>query len=145
MFCCVCTFWRHLGPFGCLTKLGAKQAETSAKVRAMKSCRNFSQRMHPIHTIGPLPHVLMCFVLFGCIWYHFVTLQNSVQNGLMWCKSSCHAVVSECFATNAPDPPHWTLKSCFGVFRTLWVHLAAIQNSVQNWRKWCKSSCHGVV
>ena len=27
----------------------------------------------------------------------------------------------EFFATNAPDPPHWTLNSCFGVFRTFWV------------------------
>ena len=98
-----CTIWRHSGPFGCLTKLGAKWAEivqkfvkrsrigifrnertrsapldpkltfwcvsyylgafgtvwlpyetryltdrASAKVRATKSCRNFSQRTHPI-------------------------------------------------------------------------------------------------
>ena len=35
------TIWVHLGPFGCLTELGA-----------MKSRRNFSQRMHPIHLIG---------------------------------------------------------------------------------------------
>ena len=26
------------------------------------------------------------------------------------------------FATNAPDPPHWTLNSCFCVFRSVWVH-----------------------
>ena len=25
--------------------------------------------------------------------------------------------------TNAPDPPHWTLNSCFGAFHTIWVHL----------------------
>src|SRR4029078_3351896 len=25
--------------------------------------------------------------------------------------------------TNAPDPPHWTLISWFGVFHTIWVHL----------------------
>ena len=25
---------------------------------------------------------------------------------------------------NAPDPPHWTLNSCFGASRTIWVHLA---------------------
>ena len=25
--------------------------------------------------------------------------------------------------TNATDPPHWTLNSCFVVFRTIWVHL----------------------
>jgi hypothetical protein len=23
------------------------------------------------------------------------------------------------FTTNAPDPPHWTLNSCFGAFRTI--------------------------
>ena len=27
------------------------------------------------------------------------------------------------FTTKAPDPPHWTLNSCFGVFHTIWVHL----------------------
>ena len=101
------TIWVHLGPFGCLAKLGAKQAElvqkfvprsrigifhnehtrsnpldpkltflcdsyylgafgtvwlpyetrcktghTSAKVRATKSRRNFSQRTRLIHLIG---------------------------------------------------------------------------------------------
>ena len=29
----------------------------------------------------------------------------------------------EFFATNAPDPLHWTLNSCFGEFCTIWVHL----------------------
>ena len=45
-----------------------KTGRSGAKVRAMKSCRNFSQQTHPIHPIGPLPHVSVCFVLFGCIW-----------------------------------------------------------------------------
>ena len=110
------TIWVHLGPFGCLTELGAKQAEqvqhigiflnehtrstpldpkltfwcvsyylgafgtiwlphktrcktcrTSAKVRARKWLRNFSQQTHPIHPIGPLTDVLVRFVLFGCL------------------------------------------------------------------------------
>ena len=102
------TIWLHSGLFGCLTKLGAKQAElvqklvpwshvgifcnkrtrctpldpkltfscilyylgafgivwlpyktrcktgrASAKLRATKSRRNFSQRTHPIHPIAP--------------------------------------------------------------------------------------------
>src|SRR6185503_9904096 len=102
------TIWVHSGPFGCLTKLGAKRDElvhkfvprsrvgifrnecsrstpldpklpflcisyylgafgtvwlpyetrcktgrTSAKLRATKSRRNFSQRTHPIHPFGP--------------------------------------------------------------------------------------------
>ena len=28
---------------------------------------------------------------------------------------------------NAPDPPHWTLNSCFGAFRTIWVHLGPLE------------------
>ena len=40
-----------------------------------------------------------------------------------WCKSSCHEVASGFFATNAPDPPYWTLKKCFGAFHKILVHL----------------------
>ena len=32
----------------------------------------------------------------------------------------------EFFATKASDPPHWTLNSCFGVLRTIWVHLGPL-------------------
>src|SRR6185369_2483039 len=61
--------------------------------------------------------------MFWCIWDHLVDLQNSMQNGPNWCKSSCHEVTSEFFATNAPVPPHWTLNSCFGAFHTILMHL----------------------
>ena len=58
----------HSGPFGCLTKLGAKRAE-------------LVQKFVPRGRVGVF------------------------------------------FTTNAPDPPHWTLNRCFGVFRTIWLHL----------------------
>jgi hypothetical protein len=32
------------------------------------------------------------------------------------------------FATNTPDPPHWTLNSFFGVFHSVWVHLGSFRN-----------------
>ena len=92
-----------------------------------------------------------CFGVFLIIWVHlaqFVVLQHSVQNGPNLCKRLWHEVASEFFATNAPDPPYWTLNSCFGVFRTIWMHLGqfvALQHSVQNGPNWCKSSCHEVT
>ena len=46
-----------------------------------------------------------------------------MQNRPKWCKSLCHEVVSEFFDTNAPNPPHSTLTSCFGAFCTSWMHL----------------------
>ena len=61
--------------------------------------------------------------MFGCIWNQFFTVGNSVQNGPKWCKSSCHEVVSEFFAMNAPNPPHWTQNSYFIVFHTILLHL----------------------
>src|SRR6185295_8225519 len=108
-------------------KTQCKTGRTDAKVRAMKSRHNFSQRTHPIVHVGTETHVLVCFVLFGCIWYRLVTLQNSVQNGLKWCKTSCHEVVSEFFTTNHSIHPiglqphvllHFVL---FGCIWTVWL------------------------
>ena len=57
----------HLGPLGCLTKLGGKRAE-------------LMQKFVPRSRIG-------------------------------------------IFRNERPDPPHWSLNSCFGEFRTISVHL----------------------
>ena len=103
----------YLGAFGTVRlpyETWCKMGGTSAKVRATKSHRNFSHRTHPIHPLDPKLKILVRFVLFGCIWNRLVALRNSVQNGPNKCKSSCHEVASEFFATNATDPPHWTLN-----------------------------------
>ena len=53
------TFWcvsYYLGVFGTIWlpyETRCKTGRTSAKVRATRSRRNFSQRTHPIHPIGP--------------------------------------------------------------------------------------------
>src|SRR6185295_2112394 len=44
-----------------------KTGRTSAKVRATKSCKFFSNRTRLIHPIGPYTDVLVHFVLFGCL------------------------------------------------------------------------------
>ena len=46
--------------------------------------------------------------------------------------------MSEFFATNAPDPPHWTLNSCFGEFRTIWVHLRPFGCLTKLGAKWAE-------
>ena len=116
------------GPFGCLTKTGCKTGRISAKVRATKSRRNFSQLKHPIRPIGPQTPILVRFVLFGCILDPLVALQHSVQNGSNWCKSSCHKVALEFFTMNANRSTPLDSKlffSCFlyylGAFGTVWL------------------------
>src|SRR6185436_15367007 len=58
-----------------------KTGRTSAKVRATKSHRNFSQRTYQVHPIRTQTDVLVRFILFGCILERLVSLRNSVQNG----------------------------------------------------------------
>jgi len=46
--------------------------------------------------------------------------------GAKWadrCKSSCYQVALEFYATNAPNPPNWSLNSCFRSFCSIWAHL----------------------
>ena len=66
-------FWcvsYHLGAFGTVWlpyETRCKTGRTSAKVHATKSRHNFSQRTHPIHSIGSETDILVRFVPFGCI------------------------------------------------------------------------------
>ena len=48
---------------------------------------------------------------------------NGGGSGAFVAKNSDATSWHEHFATKAPDPPHWTLNSCFVAFRTIWVHL----------------------
>src|SRR6185312_5129056 len=61
-----------------------------------------------------------------------------MENRPNLCKCSCHKVALEFFATNAHDPPHWTLNSCFGVFRTIWVHLVSFGYLTKLGAKWAE-------
>ena len=101
----------------------------------------FSQRTHRIPPIGPEIHLLLHFLVSGCIWDYFVTVVNSVRNGLNWCnycKSPCHEVASDVFATNAPDPAHWTLHSSFVVFGSVWVRLGPFRYGSKLSAKWAE-------
>src|SRR6185312_8313888 len=77
MFWCISY---HMGIFGTVWlpyETRWKTGRTSAKVRATKSLRNFSQRMYPIHSIGPKTDVLVRFSYhlgaFGTVWLSYET------------------------------------------------------------------------
>ena len=151
----------HSGPFGCLTKLGAKWAElvqnfvlrirfeifrnerirssplvpkpwcvsyylgafrtvslpyetrcktgrTSAKVRATKSGRNFSQRTHLIH---PLHRKLMFWCVsyylhaFGTVWLPYETRCKTGRT-----SAKVRATKSRWNFSQRTHPAHWTIN-----------------------------------
>ena len=46
--------------------------------------------------------------------------------------------MSELFATNALDPHHWTLNSCFFAFRKVWVHFGSFRYCTKLGAKWAE-------
>ena len=114
LFYCISTVCLYLGPFLSCPKLGTKDAELVQLMQNFVPRRNFSQQSQLICTIGPETQIFVHFVMLGCIWDHFITAWNSVQhiNAKVRATKSCRFF----FATNTPDPRHWTLNSCFGTF-----------------------------
>src|SRR6185503_9703800 len=111
----------HSGPFGCLQN-SVQNGPNWCKSSCQEVASEFFATNAPDPPHWTLTNILLHFIKFGCIWDRLVDLRNSMQNGPNWCKSSCHEAASEFFAVNAPDPPHWTLNSCFGAFCTILVH-----------------------
>ena len=117
-----CTIWVHLGSFSCLTKLGAKRAElvqkfvTQSRVGIFRNERTYSTPLDPklifwrILYYSGVFGTIVCLMKLGAKWAELVQ------------KVRFHEVASKFFATNAPDPPHCIQNSCFGAFRTIWVH-----------------------
>ena len=112
--------------------------QTGAKVRATKSHRNFSQRMHLIH-----PHCTLntCFGVFCTIWMYLEPFgcltklcakqAKLVQKYVPWSRFGM-------FHNEPLNPPHWTLTSCFRAFCTTWVHLGQFGSITTLSTKWAK-------
>ena len=99
------TFWVNSGPFSCLTKLGAYWAELVQKF-VPRSRVGIFRNKHMQSTPCDPKLTFWCVHTIWGIRDRLVALRNSVQNRPNLCKSSCHEVASEYFATNAPDQPH---------------------------------------
>ena len=101
------TIWVHLGPFGCLTKLGVKRAEQVQKFVPRSRFGIFrNERTKSTPSVHKLTFWCVSYNLgaFGTVWLPYDT---RCKMGRTSAKILCHAVASDFFATNAP---HWTLN-----------------------------------
>jgi hypothetical protein len=136
----------HFGPFRYCTKEDAKLAELVllrhkfSKQSRVINCRNERTRS------TPLDQKLM----FWGVSDRFVTARKSMQkrpNRCHYRTSSLNKVVSEFFATNAPDPLHWTKTHVlwrFGPFRYCMKVDAKLAELVPQSHKFAKESRVGI-
>ena len=123
MFRCVSY---HLGAFGTVcsvTTLSSKWAKLVQKF--VPRCRvgifhNERTRSTPLYPNLMFWCISYYLGVFGTVWLCYKTQCKTAQSGA---KVRAMKLRRNFFAKNAPDPPHRTLNSCFGVFCTIWMHL----------------------
>ena len=123
LFWCVLYHFVAFGTIWLPYETRCKTGRTSAKVCATKSRRNFSQRTHPIHPLNPkLTFWCVSYYLgaFGTVWVPYGTRCKTGRTSAKVYATKLHRNFSQ---RMHPIKPHWTLNSCFGVFRTVCVHL----------------------
>ena len=83
-----------------------------------------------------------CIAAFHSVWVHFGLFRYYTKLGAK--RAELVQLMQKflprsrigIFAMNAPDPPHWTLKSCFGASRSIWVHLGMFRYYTKLGAKW---------
>ena len=114
----------YLGAFGAILlpyETRCKTGRTSAKVRETKSHRNFSQRMHPIHPIGPKTDILVRFILFGCIRDCLVAYETRCKTGRTRAKVRATKSRRTFRKERTRSTPLDNILT-FWCVRTIWVH-----------------------
>jgi len=125
MFWCISYYLDAFGTVWLSCKTRCKTGRTSAKVCAMKSRSNFAQeriRATPLYPKLIFWPVLFYLGAFGIVWLAYKT---RCKTG--WTSEKVGNTKSRLNFSQRTHPihPHWTLNSCFGVFRTIWVHLGS--------------------
>ena len=122
-------------PFGCFwnrfrycTKLAAKRA------KLVQLMQKFMPRSH----VGIFrnertqsPHWILnsCFGALQSVGMYLGSFRNCMKLDakqgqlVQLMQKFVPRFTSGFFATNTPNPHHWTLNTCFGAFLSVWVHL----------------------
>ena len=138
MFWCILYYLGAFGTVWLRYNTLCKMDQTGAKIRATKSHRNFSQRMHLIQPhctlntcFGVLCTIWMYLEPFGCLTKLSAKWTELVQKFVPWSRVGI-------FHNKPLDPPYRTLTSCFGAFCIIWEHLGQFGCVTTLCAKWTK-------
>ena len=129
------------------TKLGAKRAKlVQLMQKFVQRClvRIYRNKRSRSATLDPK-------LIFWCVSFDLGAFGTVLLLHETWCKRAklvqlMQKFVRRClvriFATNAPDPHHWTLNSCLGAFLSVQVHFGTVLLLHETW---CKTRQTGEI
>ena len=96
-------------------------------------CHEVTSGFFATNAPNPLHWTLnSCFGALHCVWAHLGSLFLPKQGELVQLmRKFLPRSHVEIFSTNAPNPLHWTLNSCFGALHSVWVHLGSFHNCIK--------------
>jgi len=129
------TIWAHSGPFGCLTKLGAKRAELVQKFVPRSRVGFF--RIERTRSTPCDPKLAFWFVLyylgaFRSIWLPYETRCKTGRTSAKVRETKSHRNFSKRTHPIHPIGPKTNVLVRFVLFGCIRDRLVALRNSVQN-------------
>ena len=127
MFGAFRTIWVHLGPFGCLTKLGAKRGELVQKfvprslVRIFRNERTRSTPLGPKLMFSAIRTILVHLGPFHCLMKFGAKRVELVQK---FVPRSCFMIFRNERTRSTPlnsELTFWCDSYYLGAFRTVWL------------------------
>ena len=137
MFWCVSYY---LGAFGTVRMPYETRGKTGRTCKS--SCHEVASEFFTTNPLDPLhwsyTHVLVSLVPFRYFCDHLVALRNSGKT--FRTSAIVRATKSRRNFRQRKHPihPHWTLNSCFGAFRTIWMHLGPLCCLTKLGAKWAE-------
>jgi len=121
------TIWVHLGPFGCVTKLGVKRAELVPKF--VPRCRVRIFRNEHIRSFPVDPKLMFWCVsyylgAFGTVWLPYETRCKTGRiSAKVRARSRVGIFHNECTRSTPLDPKlkFWCVLFYLGALRTVWL------------------------
>ena len=135
MFWCVSFHWVHSGPFGCLTKLGAKRAELVLKfvprshIRIFRNERTRSTPFDPKLTFWCISYLLGAF---GTVWLPYETRWKTRRSSAKVRATKSRWNFSQQTHPIQPIGPETDVLVRFVLFGCIRDHLVALGNSEEN-------------
>ena len=134
--------WVYLAMFHYYTKLGAKQVELVQLMHKFVPWSCFGIFRNECTRSTPLDPKLMYWCISLCLGAFWIVLLLHEA----WCKTGWTGAINvkvhttklrrKFFKTYTPDPPHWTVNSCFGASRSVWVHFGLYHYCAKLVAKW---------
>ena len=122
LFWCVLYYLVHLGPFGCLMKLGAKRAELVQKFVPRSRVGTFCNELTRSTPLDPRLMfwcVSYYFIAIGTVWFRYETRCKTGRTSAKVCATKSRRNFSQ---RTHPIHPSGPETNVFCAFCSIWVH-----------------------